>query len=125
MGYRCCRSLKTQRPGFPTRDLLWHFPYYHPETGFRKAPPKIGIDDGYTSQTRPQSALRSGPWKLIHFYEDDRDVLYHLEDDPSEQNNRAQSEPEVVERLRKKLDTALSETKARLPVPNPDQSLPE
>ncbi|MCB1235942.1 MAG: sulfatase, partial [Verrucomicrobiae bacterium] len=62
----------------PERDLLWHFPYYHPETNFDEAPATIGIDDGLTSQTRPQSALRSGDWKLIHFHESERDELYNL-----------------------------------------------
>jgi uncharacterized sulfatase len=58
---------------------------YHPETGFANAPRTIGIDDGFTSQTRPHCVLRSEPWKLIHFYEDDRDELYHLPSDLAEQ----------------------------------------
>ena len=98
------------------RPLIWHFPYYHPEKGFNKAPAKIGVNDGYTSQTRPHSVLRSGPWKLIHFYENkDADELYHLPTDPSESKNRVLLDPETALELRQKLTTILREQKARLP----------
>jgi uncharacterized sulfatase len=103
-----------------SRDLIWHFPYYHPETGFDTALPEIGIDDGLTSQTRPHSVVRSGSWKLIHFYEDDRDELYQLITDPAEQTDRCRSEPSVAARLRRSLDAALSAANARKPIPNPD-----
>ena len=106
--------------GPETRDVLWHFPYYHPEKGFAKAPPSIGIDDGITSQTRPHSALRSGPWKLIHYYERDRDELYHLPSDLAEQKDRCRSDPTVAARLRQALDAALGSGNARLPTSNPD-----
>jgi arylsulfatase A-like enzyme len=47
------------------RDAIyWHYPHYHP--------------GGAT----PYSAIRSGPWRLVHFYEDDRDELYDLAADP-------------------------------------------
>ncbi|MCX6934543.1 MAG: sulfatase-like hydrolase/transferase, partial [Verrucomicrobia bacterium] len=29
----------------PERELVWHFPYYHPETGFEAARGTIGVDD--------------------------------------------------------------------------------
>ncbi|MEZ6088709.1 MAG: sulfatase [Pirellulaceae bacterium] len=106
----------------PPRDehaLLWHFPYYHPEGGFADAPAEIGINDGYTSQTRPHSALRLGPWKLLHFYEDNRDELYHLPTDPAEQHDRGIGDPEVAGRLRRLLDARLRECNARLPTARP------
>ena len=106
------------------RTFLWHFPYYHPEKGFATAPRAIGINDGYTSQTRPHSALRSGPWKLLHFYEDDRNELYHLPSDVAEQTNRWDSEPAVAAELRKSLDTTLDACDARLPTPNPEWPQP-
>ncbi len=102
------------------RDLVWHFPYYHPESGFSRAPGRIGIDDGVTSQTRPHSTLRSGPWKLIHFYEDSRDELYHLPSDPSEQVDRARTEPDLTRKLRRQLDSRLNAAGARFPVANPE-----
>jgi len=105
--------------GPEARDLLWHFPYYHPERRFDKALANIGIDDGLTSQTRPHSALRSGPWKLLRFFEDGREELYHLPTDPNESRDRSQGEAALVKTLSTKLESKLSEAKARLPLPHP------
>ena len=97
----------------PERPLLWHFPYYHPEKGFAKAPSHIGTSDFVTSQTRPQSAIRVGRHKLIHFDEDDRDELYDLETDPGETANLATAQPELNARLRERLATQLKTSGAR------------
>jgi uncharacterized sulfatase len=97
------------------RPLVWHFPYYHPETGYAKARPTIGVDDFAVSQTRPHSAIRAGEWKLVHFYEDDRDELYHLSADPSEQRDLATSEAAKAKDLRRQLDASLREMGARFP----------
>lgn len=102
-------------PHGAARPMIWHFPYYHPERGFDKAPQRIGINDGVTSQTRPHSVLRSGPWKLLHFYESGRDELYHLPSDLAEQNDRSRSDPDVAARLRQQLNAALKTCRARLP----------
>ena len=102
------------------REFLWHFPYYHPERGFDKAPRAIGIDDGFTSQTRPHSVLRSEPWKLMHFYEDGREELYHVPSDCSEQTDLHDANADVVTKLRKDLDAVLDACNARLPTSNPD-----
>ncbi|NND96364.1 MAG: sulfatase [Pirellulaceae bacterium] len=101
------------------RELVWHFPYYHPESQFAKAPAKIGVHDGVTSQTRPHSVLRAGAWKLIHFYESGRDELYHLDSDLAEQNDRSESDRDVAVRMRATLLDRLDQMGARLPVPNP------
>ncbi len=114
--------LKAPETEIDLRPLVWHFPYYHPESGFQEAPEEIGINDGLTSKTRPHSALREGPWKLIHFYESGRDELYHLEEDISESEDRAQSDPEITQGLRKKLNRYLNSVQARLPIANPDYS---
>jgi arylsulfatase A len=108
------------RGGAPTaaersRPLVWHFPYYHPETGYAKARTAIGVDDFAVSQTRPQSALRAGDWKLVHFHEDNRDELYHLGHDISEQHDLAAREPARVRDLRRQLDEYLREAGARQP----------
>lgn len=103
-----------------TGERVWHFPYYHPEAGYDKAPSVIGVNDGVTSQTKPHSVLRSGPWKLIHFYEDDRGELYHLPTDPSELNDRSTNDPQVAMKLRRSLDRILNQCGARLPTINPD-----
>jgi uncharacterized sulfatase len=102
----------------PDRVFLFHFPYYHPEgPAFDKAIPRIGTDDLAISQTRPQSALRIGPWKIIRLYEDNRDELYHLAADPGENLDLALREPSRLQLLRSRLETELSAASARLPMP--------
>lgn len=97
----------------PERPLLWHFPYYHPEKGFAKAPSHIGTSDFVTSQTRPHSALRLGRHKLLHFDEDDRDELYDLEADPGEAANLVTSQSELTKSLRDRLLSELRSSHAR------------
>ena len=102
--------------------MVWHFPYYHPETRYRKRIDAIGIDDGETSKTKPQSAIRRGKWKLIHFYEDDTDELYDLSRDRSEATDLAGRRATETKALRESLLGYLKETKARLPTTNPEFS---
>lgn len=101
------------------RALVWHFPYYHPERKFAEHPAQIGINDFATSQTRPHSAIRLGDHKLIHCYEDDRDELYDLAEDPSEQRDLAATEPTRAAALRRALDDYLGSVRARLPIQDP------
>lgn len=82
------------------QTLYWHYPHYHHST--------------------PASAIRSGNWKLIHFYEDGRDELYNLATDLSEYEDLSSAEPEKTAALRKMLQMWLTEVGARLPTPNPD-----
>jgi len=107
--------LLTGKPSLPERNLLWHFPYYHPERGYRDAPTEIGIDDFFTSQTHPQSALRNGQHKLILDYETKRARLYDLVSDPGEQRDLAEKNPVLRLRLETFLNQALKESGARLP----------
>jgi arylsulfatase A len=104
------------------RELVWHFPYYHPETGYAAARATIGVDDFALSRTLPHSAIRVGDWKLLHFYEDGRDELYRLTADPSEQRNLAAREPARAHDLRARLDRHLRAVNARLPTPTPTRS---
>jgi uncharacterized sulfatase len=101
------------------RTLVWHFPFYHPETGYAKSKPEIGVNDFAISQTRPQSAIRRGDWKLIHFYENSRDELYDLANDPSEQTDLARREAAKARELRKLLDDHLRAVGARFPIHPP------
>ena len=83
----------------PTRDLFWHYPHYHRVGG-----------------ARPYSAILSGNYRLIHFYEDNRDELYNLAKDPSESQDLSNSEIEIRNTLKKKLDAWLKSTSAQVPV---------
>jgi arylsulfatase A len=86
-----------------TRDLFFHYPHYYPTT-------------------TPVSAIRSGRWKLLHYYEDDRTELYDLESDLGEQANLSETRAEIAGRLQMKLDAWLASVEAQMPEPNPDRS---
>lgn len=87
----------------PDRDtIFWHYPHYHP--------------GGAT----PYSAVRSGDWRLVHFYEDGRDELYNLAADVGEKTELSAREPEVAKALRTRLDAWLKSVDAQLPTPNPE-----
>ncbi|MCW1923402.1 sulfatase [Luteolibacter arcticus] len=101
------------------RELVWHFPFYQPETGFEKAKRDIGVNDFAVSQTRPQSALRQGRWKLVHHYEGSRDELFDLAADPSEQKDLSRQEPQRAAAMRERLFSQLSDAGARMPRPRP------
>lgn len=80
--------------------IFWHYPHYS--------------DQGGT----PGSAVRSGDWKLIHWYEDDKYELFDLRDDPSEQKDLAAKEPAKVEEFKKVLEDWLKSVDANMPRPN-------
>lgn len=79
--------------------LLWHFPHYRHDPG-------------------PYSIIRRGPWKLIKFYEGQRE-LYHLGDDIGEATNRAGDHPRLVAELEASLSRKLAAMGAKQPRPNP------
>ncbi|MCF7849133.1 MAG: DUF4976 domain-containing protein, partial [Kiritimatiellales bacterium] len=82
------------------RNLFWHYPHYGNQGG------------------EPSSIIRSGNWKLIHYYEDGRDELYNIAKDIGEQTDLAAKHPEKATELRKQLDQWLAETGARIPQPD-------
>ncbi|WP_173021515.1 sulfatase [Lewinella sp. W8] len=83
------------------RPLFWHYPHYGNQGG------------------DPSSILRRGDWKMIHYWEDDHDELYHLGQDPGEVNDRSESEPARTANMRRELLDWLEQMNARYPVPNP------
>jgi arylsulfatase A-like enzyme len=83
------------------RPLYWHYPHYGNQGG------------------EPSSIIRRGEWKLIHYYEDGRDELYHLANDPSEQKDVASDNPERTNQLSNELKTWLDSVGARYPEPDP------
>jgi arylsulfatase A-like enzyme len=65
--------------------LFWHYPHYSNQGGF------------------PGGAIRMGPWKLVENYEDGSVQLFNLDEDLGEQQDRADEQPERVERMRDRL----------------------
>lgn len=81
----------------PERELYWHYPHYGNQGG------------------EPSSMVRDGDWKLIYYWEDGREELYHLKNDIGEQENLLAKQPDRAAELRGKLQTWLVETGARFP----------
>ena len=80
--------------------ILWHFPHYH------------------GSLWKPGSAIRSGDWKLLKFYEENKLELYNLKDDLSEQTDLSNKYPLIVKKLSNKMDEMLTEMNGKVPTIN-------
>ena len=83
------------------RSLFWHYPHYGNQGG------------------EPSSIIRKADWKLIHYWEDNRNELYHLPDDIGEQHDLAKQESARTAQLWAELQSWLKETGAKIPQPNP------
>ncbi|MBN8624043.1 MAG: sulfatase-like hydrolase/transferase [Planctomycetes bacterium] len=86
----------------PRPDLFWHYPHYANQGG------------------KPGGAVRSGPWKLIEFYENGRRELFDLGAGKNESRNLAAEKPEVVAELAGRLEAWRKRVGAKMPTPNPD-----
>jgi arylsulfatase A-like enzyme len=84
----------------PRGGLVFHFPHYQGDT--------------------PHSAIRSGKYKLLKFYESGDRLLYDLEKDPGERIDLAASQKDVADRLEAELAKDLKDYGACMPKPNPD-----
>lgn len=80
------------------RDLFWHFPHYR------------GDD------VVPYAIVRSGDYKLIHYFDGSKAELFDLKKDRSESQNLIKTNPEAADQLLGKLEKWLAETKAKIPV---------
>lgn len=94
--------------GLERDHLYWHFPGYLQAYG------------PGTWRTTPVSIVRSGPWKLLKFYEEDRLELYNLEDDIGETQNLARQKPARRDTLVRRLNEWLETTAAPIPQPRDD-----
>ena len=84
----------------PREELVFHFPHYQGDA--------------------PHSAIIVGDLKLLHFYEDNRDLLFDLARDLGERNDLAAQMPTETARLRERLDEHLNAIKAQRPTVNPE-----
>ncbi len=92
--------LRDSRAKLGREALYWHYPHYYP-------------------RMTPGSAVRKGDWKLIHYYEEDREELFNLRDDPGETKNLAVAHPARAKVLRGRLDDWRQSVDAKAPTPNP------
>ncbi len=92
------------------RPLFWHFPIYLQSVSFQN---KDGRDRYF--RTRPGSVVRIGKWKLHEYFEDGTIELYDLSNDPGENNNLAEGNPEIVNKLYQSLLEWRKETNAPVP----------
>ena len=88
-----------QKPGFDRDAIFFHYPNY-----------------AFHKKNRLGSAMRAGDFKLITYYDNGELELYRLSSDIGEEENLSQQHPEIVRRLKAKLDAWLRQTDARLPV---------
>jgi arylsulfatase A-like enzyme len=91
-----------------SRVLYWHFP------GYLQASEEQG-----TWRTTPCGVLRSGPWKLIEFFEDGQLELYNLQDDLGETMNLAEKLPAKTGQLHAQLQAWRDDVHAPMPMPKP------
>jgi len=90
----------------PHEALFWHYPHYW--------------NGGKVS---PYSVALVGGWKLIRFYEQAREELYDLRNDPSEENDLAARQPSRRGEMSARLDAWLKQVGAQMPAPRKDQPL--
>ncbi len=90
------------------RDAIYmHFPGYLEGYGTRQW------------RTAPVGAIRSGPWKLMEFFEDGRIELFNLRDDIGEKRNVVATHPDKARELHQKLIAWRKQTHAAMPSPRP------
>ncbi|MFC4991908.1 sulfatase [Rubritalea tangerina] len=87
------------RDGTPLQReaLFWHFPHYH--------------------ASPPYTVVRSGNFKLIHYYEKGNSELYDLSKDPYEKSNISTQLPEKTQALKKLMHNHLNELDGQIPRP--------
>ncbi|MCA9106269.1 MAG: sulfatase [Planctomycetales bacterium] len=86
----------------PSRSLFWHYPHYGNQGG------------------EPSAVIQRDDWKLIRYYEDGREELYHLSDDMAETRDVSEEQPTLVAELSAELSVWLEATEAKLPIANPN-----
>ena len=81
------------------RSLFWHFPHYSNH-----------------GQQSPGGAIRSGPYKLLEYFENGTTQLFNLEDDPGEQTDLVKKEPETAKALLAELHAWRERLGAAMPI---------
>jgi arylsulfatase A-like enzyme len=91
--------LERPETALPARDLFSHYPHYYPTT-------------------TPVSAVRSGDFKLLEYFEDSHVELFDLAHDPGESRDLSVQEPARAADLRRRLHAWRKEIGAQTPTKN-------
>lgn len=94
--------IEKEDASLPDRPLFWHYPHYGNQGG------------------EPSSMIREGNWKLIHYYEDDRNELYNLKADPSERTDVSIEHPQKTSNMASNLSNWLKGVNAKFPQNDPE-----
>ena len=79
------------------RPLYWHYPHYGNQGG------------------EPSSIIQQNGWKLIHYWEDDREELFKLPSTEKDELNVITKHPKIAKKLSKQLLSWLKEVNAKYP----------
>ena len=104
-GVSQAQLLRTGTPSLASRTFYWHIPHY-------------------TNQgSRPAGAVRSGKWKLVEYYDDERVELFDLDADVGERQDLSTAEPARTAALRRQLRDWRLAVGAQENTPNPSVDL--
>jgi arylsulfatase A-like enzyme len=79
------------------RPLYWHYPHYGNQGG------------------EPSSIIQQNGWKLIHYWEDDREELFKLPSTEKDELNVLKKHPKIAKKLSNQLLSWLEEVNAKYP----------
>ena len=82
------------------RPLYWHYPHYGNQGG------------------EPSSIIQQNGWKLIHYWEDNREELFKLPSTEKDDLNVIAEHPEIAKKLSNQLLTWLKSVDAKYPKPD-------
>ena len=91
-------AVVAEQDDFASRPIFWHFPHYSNHGG-----------------QSPGGAVRSGPYKLLEYYENGSTQLFNLDEDVGEQVNLVDSEPEIAASLLAELHAWRERVDAAMP----------
>ena len=104
-----------QGKSIPERAIFWHYPLYLSAYNTDGQVHNIAGTDTPYWRAVPSSVICRGPWKLIHYFENNSIELYNLDQDISESKNLAQQYPQKAASLFAELKKWQTDTKAWIP----------
>lgn len=94
------QALITENTALNREAIYWHFPHHRSTEGAMGA------------------AIRKNNWKLIELFEEDKFLLFNLDNDPGEQKNLANEMPKLLNELKQDLNIWQKQMDAEMPQKN-------